>query len=250
MRITIVRHGDPDYEHDSLTQKGCKQAELLADELAKRSFDEIFLSPLGRAQKTAEPYIKKEKREALTLSWLQEAPWVWDREPEAWTKNPLCYDAERWWDAPEMDVSPESKEIFLNVESCFYAFLKERGYERQGNHFITDEKKNERSVLLVCHLGLGSFLLSRLIRVSPAVMWHNFFMPASSITTVQTEEAIPGHAIFRIREFGATPHLEGHPELLSEKGAFRESARSEGRCERLEKRENKHYWDKFFERAD
>ncbi len=250
MKITIVRHGDPDYEHDSLTEKGFKQAELLAGELAKRHFDEIYLSPLGRAQKTAEPYINKEKREAVTLSWLQESPWAWDREPESWTKNPLCYDTEKWWDAPEMDVSPENKEIFRNVENSFYDFLKERGYEREGNCFKTNKGKNEQSILFVCHLGLGSFLLSRLIRVSPALMWHNFFMPTSSITTVQTEEMIPGHASFRIREFGALPHLENHPELLSEKGAFRESAESEGRFERLENQSKKHYWDKFFERVD
>ena len=31
MRILIIRHGDPDYEKDSLTQKGWHEAELLAD---------------------------------------------------------------------------------------------------------------------------------------------------------------------------------------------------------------------------
>ncbi len=248
MKITIVRHGDPDYENDSLTEKGQKQAELLADALSKRHFDEIYLSPLGRAQRTAEPYLNKEKREAVTLPWLQEAPWVWDRDP-SWTKNPMCYDQDKWIDTPEMDVSPENKKIYMDVESAFFDFLGNHGYQKDGNHFKTKGGKNEISVLFVCHLGLGSFLLSRLIHVSPAVMWQNFFMPTSSITTAQTEETIPGKAVFRIREFGALPHLEGHTELLSEKGAFRESALSEGRFERLENKGKKHYWDKFFERA-
>ena len=31
MRILIVRHGDPDYEKDSLTPKGFREAELLAE---------------------------------------------------------------------------------------------------------------------------------------------------------------------------------------------------------------------------
>ncbi len=246
MKITIVRHGDPDYEHDSLTEKGFKQAELLADELAKRHFDEIYLSPLGRAQKTAEPYLNKEKKSAVTLSWLRESPWVWDREPAVWTKNPLCYDVDEWWKAPELEVSRENKENFLSVENSFFAFLEEHGYIKEGNCFKTSKTKNEQSVLFVCHLGLGSFLLSRLIRISPAVMWQNFFMPTSSITTVQTEEVVPGYASFRIREFGATPHLQNHPELLSEKGAFRESAESEGRYERLESQNKKCCSNKLF----
>ena len=33
MRLMIVRHGDPDYSIDSLTPKGWKEAELLADRL-------------------------------------------------------------------------------------------------------------------------------------------------------------------------------------------------------------------------
>ena len=30
MRILLIRHGDPDYEHDTLTEKGRREAELLA----------------------------------------------------------------------------------------------------------------------------------------------------------------------------------------------------------------------------
>ena len=28
MRILIIRHGDPDYEHDSLTEKGWREGRL------------------------------------------------------------------------------------------------------------------------------------------------------------------------------------------------------------------------------
>ena len=35
MRILIIRHGDPDYENDTLTQKGWREADLLAKRLAK-----------------------------------------------------------------------------------------------------------------------------------------------------------------------------------------------------------------------
>ena len=35
MEILIVRHGDPDYEHDTLTEKGVVEAKLLAEKLSK-----------------------------------------------------------------------------------------------------------------------------------------------------------------------------------------------------------------------
>ena len=53
MEILIVRHCEPDYEKDSLTQKGVKEAKLLAERLSQTKMDYIYVSPLGRAQKTA-----------------------------------------------------------------------------------------------------------------------------------------------------------------------------------------------------
>ena len=35
MKLLIVRHGDPDYEKDSLTEKGWREAEYLAEKLEK-----------------------------------------------------------------------------------------------------------------------------------------------------------------------------------------------------------------------
>ena len=35
MELWIIRHGDPDYVHDSLTEKGVREAKLLAERLSK-----------------------------------------------------------------------------------------------------------------------------------------------------------------------------------------------------------------------
>ena len=54
MRILMIRHGDPDYVHDSLTEKGKVEAALLAeqdDQGAGKGF--FYVSPLGRARETA-----------------------------------------------------------------------------------------------------------------------------------------------------------------------------------------------------
>ena len=53
MRIVIVRHGDPNYELDTLTETGWKEARLVAERIAKMDVKDFYVSPLGRAQDTA-----------------------------------------------------------------------------------------------------------------------------------------------------------------------------------------------------
>ena len=54
MRIIIVRHGDPDYVNDTLTERGEKEAALLADIIGKYNIDRAYVSPKGRAARTAQ----------------------------------------------------------------------------------------------------------------------------------------------------------------------------------------------------
>ena len=35
MKLLIIRHGDPDYDRDSLTPKGWKEVEYLSERIAK-----------------------------------------------------------------------------------------------------------------------------------------------------------------------------------------------------------------------
>ena len=49
MRILMIRHGDPDYVNDTLTEKGWREAAILSERIAKMKVDEFYVSPLGRA---------------------------------------------------------------------------------------------------------------------------------------------------------------------------------------------------------
>lgn len=53
MKILLIRHGDPNYTIDSLTEKGHKEAQLLAERIAPMDIRAYYMSPLGRAQRTA-----------------------------------------------------------------------------------------------------------------------------------------------------------------------------------------------------
>ena len=47
MRIVFVRHGEPNYANDSLTEKGRREAELLSQRIKNWKVDEFYCSPLG-----------------------------------------------------------------------------------------------------------------------------------------------------------------------------------------------------------
>lgn len=72
MRLIIVRHGDPDYSIDSLTEKGWKEVEYLSEKLSKFDVKEFYVSPLGRAKDTASLTLKKMNRTAVECDWLRE----------------------------------------------------------------------------------------------------------------------------------------------------------------------------------
>ncbi len=73
MRIIFIRHGDPDYVNDSLTEKGVREAELLAKRVAKwENITQFYCSPLGRAKKTASYSLEAVGREAITYEWMKE----------------------------------------------------------------------------------------------------------------------------------------------------------------------------------
>ena len=74
MKLLIVRHGDPDYDIDSLTEKGWKEVEYLSQKLSKLDVKAFYVSPLGRAKDTAAPTLKKMGRTATECEWLKEFP--------------------------------------------------------------------------------------------------------------------------------------------------------------------------------
>ncbi len=59
MRLLLIRHGDPDYERDTLTEKGRREADYLAERLSRLDIAAFYTSPLGRAKDTAAPTLAR-----------------------------------------------------------------------------------------------------------------------------------------------------------------------------------------------
>ena len=218
MKLLFIRHADPDYEHDSLTEKGWREAEFLAKRLGNVRMDYVYVSPLGRARDTANCTLKYNGKEAVVKDFLQEfdAPiWrpdrtdkkmiCWDYLPEDWMNDERYFSKDHWME-PKPMADGHVYDEYLRVVNGFDGILKEHGYVRDKNYYKV-EKGNHDVIAIFCHFGVQMAILSHLINVSPMIMWHNFCASPSTVTTVYTEERRPGIANFRINALGDQTHL-------------------------------------------
>ena len=218
MRLLIVRHGDPDYSIDGLTEKGKREAELLADRLTKERIDYAYCSPLGRARLTAEPTLTRLGMEAEICDWLREFSYVkidypgypegrilWDMHPSYMNLHPELYSEEGWLRNKTVAESG-AEEAYRRVCSELDTLLSRHGYLREGKNYRA-VRANHDTVVLFCHFGVIAVLLSHLWNTSPYVIWQHLCALPTSVTTVYTEEREEGIASFRTATFGDLSHL-------------------------------------------
>jgi len=232
MRILIIRHGEPDYSIDSLTEKGWREAELLSERLIKLDIKDFYCSPLGRAKDTAKATLEKFGKEATILPWLEEfrgkiAPYgrrkktiPWDLPPHEWESFTDFYNKDTWSNIPILKGN--SAEIYEETKQGIDALLASYGYNRKSAMVFECENNDDTTIALFCHFALGSAIVAYLTGVSPAVMWHNFFMPPSAVTTLVSSEVKKGEVSFRCMQFGDTSHLYAAGEQNSPSGLMPE----------------------------
>lgn len=237
MRLIFIRHGDPNYELDTLTEKGWREAALLSERVSKWHVDDFYCSPLGRAKDTASLSLKKMGREAEECPWLREfnAPIIspvdqkrhipWDFMPDYWTNIEKMYDRESFADTDVMRTGPV-KEEYARIRRELDELLKRYGYVRDERVYRVGKpqegKHNDDTVVCFCHMGVTIFLMGHLLGISPLVLAQGFFLAPTSVTVLATEERIPGTAYFRCQVAGDTRHLYDGGEPVSHMGYFTE----------------------------
>ena len=247
MRIFIIRHADPYYPTDSLTEKGQREAELLSKRLIGENIDAFYLSPHGRAQLTAKPTMDKMGKKGVVCEWLREFPGqlsqkiptravgrepagtrcLWNLPPEEWVFAPGIYDSEGWRNQPIYEGCGVEERFDKNAKS-FDQLVAEHGFVREGGLYriLPGFENSEETIALFCHLGLGNALLAHIANFSLPAVWHTIFLPTSSVTTVFMEkhrDTPIAHA--RLVGIGDTSHLFAGGEPISCAGLFTDRLR-------------------------
>ena len=212
MRLYILRHGDPDYANDALTPRGIPEAKALAKYMEHEAIDELYASPMGRAQETASHTAMRMNKPVTTETWAAELSppchhgiCEWDADGhkirnDAYLSNPARHDQ-----IPEIDpVWLEQQAATIRKDSD--AFLARMGYVRDGGQYRI-EKPNTKRIAMFCHGGFGSAWVASMLEIPLPLMWAGFVMHTTSVTCILFDERKPGIATPRCLYYGAMPHL-------------------------------------------
>ncbi len=226
MLLYLIRHGEPDYQTDTLTETGWLQARKLAKRLAVSGLDEIHASPMGRAQQTAQP-----TAELLNLPIITE-PWAKELGEETYTTYPDGVPKAISRLMPE--YYHQKKFVDMNTETAFAkipglcdsgfharyksiadgldAMLAKTGYVRNDNGFYDVVKPDDRHIALFCHAAMMRVLLSHLMHIPVQLLSSSAMLHFTGITILyfdpskfrkdQTTELCPG-----LISYGDVGHL-------------------------------------------
>lgn len=197
--IYYVRHGEPDYSSDTLTELGHKQAEKTAQVLKKIEFDKVFSSSLGRAVETAKHTTEKTGNKIFQIDWI--------REDLAWkhlafnNEENFCtwiYNQEKYMGRMfELQDDPDwylntlfPGEIRVGIKEMAEAvdeWLLEMNifHDRETKKFIS-RGKTPQTIAVFAHEGASTLFISSILDMSYAkYLTHHFPAELASITHIR-----------------------------------------------------------------
>ena len=202
MLLYIVRHGDPIYSPDSLTERGKLQAAALGKRLARYGVDRIYSSPLIRAQQTAEPTCILTGKTAQLLDWTSESvAWEYFTVSTGEKRRGWCFHTadgpeklrseevealgRQWYKASYFqDNHIRAEEGYNKIRTASDAFLAELGYVHEGSGYRVRAHSDER-VAVFCHQGFGLSWLGVLLDIPLPVTWTSFDISHSDLTVIE-----------------------------------------------------------------
>ena len=200
MRIVFVRHGEPNYELDCLTEKGKLQADAAAQRLMREGIQEIYSSPLGRAQQTAQAFSKAASLPIKTLDFMRELDWG------SVDGSPIFADGHPWFCANEMaskgialhspdwENSPYFKNnkatgVVKNIQRKTDEWLCGLGLERNAfGYRAAPGKKQNKTVALFSHGGSSSAAIGHILNIEFPLTCALFHFGHTGITILRFEQ--------------------------------------------------------------
>jgi len=230
MLLYLVRHGEPDYVTDSLTEPGREQALLVSKRLAVSGIDEIRSSPMGRALETAQP-----TAELLGLPVTVE-PWAYELGEECRTYFPdgqgrgmsqlptayLMQPAYRKLDSEVASTTIRGlcethlPERYTELTQGLDAMLEKLGYRRDAEGFYIAVAPHDRHVALFCHCAMMRVLLAHVLNIPYQMFCATLVSHFTGITVLNFEPYNKNEKRFSptLVCYGDTGHLfaDGQPQ--------------------------------------
>nr|MCR5032118.1 GNAT family N-acetyltransferase [Lachnospiraceae bacterium] len=205
-RFIFVRHGEPDYRHDTLTEMGKLQAAAAAERLKDEGIEEIYASTMGRAYETAAYTAEKIRKPITKLEFMREIGWGGENLRDGghpWTLGAHMIDHENYdffngdWKKHPDFAGNKALECYEKIGKEIDRLLEKEGFIHEGNRFLCKATRS-KTIALFSHGGSGACALS-----------HILGMPFPYVCTVMPYE----FTSVTILEFPVKPGFYVHPRL-------------------------------------
>lgn len=220
VEIVLLRHGEPDWtpggglsvEDASLTARGRRQAQAAAQRLAESAIDAIYVSPLRRAQETAEPLAKATGVTPVTIDGLAEIGIA--------LRGLSQVEVDTYFRQASRRRLGEHWEGWPGGESfrAFHARVTRTLAELLARHQVRCESEDEFTVwalppqrhriVLVAHGGTNAVALTHLLDV-PAVPWewNRFELELAAYAVAQSRPVGMTGFVWCLQNFNEVDHL-------------------------------------------
>ena len=222
MLLYIVRHGDPDYATDSLTERGILQAEAVGKRIAAANIDRIFTSPMGRARQTAEPACRLLGLTPTVENWTEEiSEYIRITYPDGTVRSVSGLQNTTFLENGNIGLSFENsvnsegmnktrmKEALPFLKKEGDAFLEKLGYKYE-NGVYKIVTPNEERVALFCHAAFTRAWLSILLHIPVHIMWASFSYDHTGVTVLEFKNNENGITAPQCLTYSDISHLYAH----------------------------------------
>lgn len=221
MLLFYVRHGDPIYDPDSLTEQGKEQANALVKRMESCRPEVIYASSSNRAIMTAEPTAKALGLNINILDWCnegytwqefsypsdsREARWLF-QHPKA--KQVLASSEVRrldsdWYKHPYFSSMNKLESGINRMRTNVDAFMSELGYIRKDNGYEVQNPKHDR-VALFAHQGFGLSFLSTILDIPYPTVASRLDMGHTGMSVIYFEDT--GFTVPKLLQLSNDSHL-------------------------------------------
>jgi len=220
LEIVLVRHGEPDWTPDGgasvadadLTAFGRAQAEAVAEALAERGVDALYVSPLARAQQTAEPIAKLTGLSPVTLDELAEIhvplAGLSQTDVDSYfrraSQRPLREHWEGW------PGGESFRDFHTRVNRGMAGILSRHGVEPLSEDGLTVWRlpAQRHRIAIVAHGGTNAVALTHLLDVAEVPWeWNRFEMELAAYSVAQSRAVGMSGFVWSLRAFNQVEHL-------------------------------------------
>jgi probable phosphoglycerate mutase len=218
MEVVLIRHGEPQWVRDGasvdnppLTDRGHLQSQHLAAGLRDLEIDQLFVSPLVRAQETAAPLVEALGIEPVTLPWLAEiATPDWSGTPAEIVEQAFIdgrnRPLEQQWDG--LPGGESFRDFHVRVTDGMGVLLRDAGAVPTSEHPpLWSLSEPDRRIVVVAHGGTNAVALGYLLGIEPVPWeWDRFVLFHASITRLRPNAISGGHS-FSLIQLNGLGHL-------------------------------------------